>query len=332
MKINQNFKIWILLVAGLVVSLPGFSYRPAPNPYSHCQAFLREKIINSIEALMMKKSQFPPPELRHDPETGKIPWEALQEQAMIEDIQKMPHWQKECQYAIAPWALKNYEQTGSLDECVYCVKHGFNKGEYSEVGRNEITSESIREYFYEKCRKYGLEPAKYADIAAGFDPDTYNIGHFSAGIRGIIWAANNYGVFPFIAGHLLAILLIVLLCWKVFFPGMDYASVTSAMGALWVGLHGFYLVIFGQFLLDGWGSRYIRFPEAILGYLCISSLLLVLFFIFMLMVFKKNEKPVAPIIGMLFATVPTVLLVNGLSSIVALWAFWRLCSDSNRSD
>lgn len=344
MKINRNFKKLVLIVACLIFSSPLFAYRPPPNPFSNCQSFLREKMANSIRDFLKKNKNFPPSELKHDPDSGRISWETLQEQAIVEDAKVRPYWQKDCHYAIAPWAMKNYSlpesvlyPRGSFDdplrECIYCAKHGFSSDAYSNpdsyVKYEDITPQLITDYFNEKCRKHGLNPENYKSITAGFAPDPDNIGYLPPIKRLLVYSADRYGVLPFIAIHLLVSALILVLFWKGLYPKMDFIALSGALASLWVGLQIFYLFIYRQIMIEGWGARYIRFPDPVLGYQQLSSLLLMPFFIWMLLNFKKNDRPVGPVIFMLFATAPTFIFINCLSSVIAFYAFWRFCSDSD---
>lgn len=291
---------------------------------------MSEKVLPALENLSDGK-QFPPVEFRHDEKSGEIPWKVFVEQALIEDAEIRPYWQRQCKYAFAPWAMKaeNGKKPGYED--FYCSKHGFHSSQYSSWEQDNTTAKVVKDCFAKKCREHGIEPGAYERIMARFDPDPENIGHFGFTIKSFLQFYLSFGPVPFLLLQFFAALAILLVAKRLFCPTMALSTAVTALAALWLGLHAVYLGIFEQIMLEGWGARYIRFPGPILGLLNLTSLALLPFFVYMLIQFKNARKSVAPLVALIFACVPTILIVNVISSFLAFWAFVMLCIDAKDS-
>lgn len=319
--LSKNNIILLLLFVFILILVRVDAYRPVPKPYSRCQEFLRN-LVELAGEQAEAENKFPPEGFRFNKETGEIPREVLIEQALIEDDRELPpfHWRSKCKYAIAPWARdeKGY-YSGKAEKCIYCRKHGFLRDVY-KIGYNEaITRDIVKKYFLNRCEEHGLDQSLANRLANSFEPDYHNLEPLPVMIRKFLKLFNVIGWQGFVLIHLLLTCLLCLL----FVP--DISKIKSLGSDFWISfsgswliVEGFYMIAFPSMLLDGWHSRYIRFPGSIVAVMSVFHILLFFFSLVLLVSFIKSKKSSGRLIFLIFASVIGILGINIISTILGL--------------
>ncbi len=312
---NKNHVLCILVtILFFFSSNVTFAYRPSPSPFSRCQEFLQRLVSFTDEETDISK-KFPPDFLRYASETGIIDSEVFLEQA-IRKTKHVPYWQKDCQYAIAPWArFKDLNKGHPTD--IYCVKHGFLESVYPDRQNKKLNAEQIRNFFLNKCRDYGIDEKTAIKQTQQFDPDPDNIGQMGILRKNFLKLYQQIGFVGFLLIHLALTLGI----WIIFLPLKDNNSLIATAG-MWLGIESIYMVPFFSIFLDGWGSRYIRFPGEIIGVMTAAHLILILFSFVMIFVQKANKEPLSPTIILLFASFIGILGINIISTLLGFYIFF----------
>lgn len=320
-----RFLTILLFCTVILLPVTADASRRAKTEYQRCQNIL-EELTKYAEKLKNGGSSFPPPELRADPSTGEIPLEALIEQAVIKDIDYHKLVLPGCRYAVVPWALKGAVHQDSNVYDIYCVKHGFIEDDESKV-----TAESVRAYFIDKCQKNGIDQKLWQKTIDGFNPDPYNIDKMNPIQRLLARFTVAYGQIPVLLFQLLiAIAGAVLFLkrsgnWKTNF----WAGVTAG-AALWTGLQTIYLAVALSMGVQAMTSHgMFRGIFAIQELLCF---VLFIFFIVMVFKFRKYQRPVGPVVAMVFATMPGILFSNIFTGLIGLFSFWLLLLQAEKSE
>lgn len=316
----MNNRLIVIVLSVFIVAAPAvmkvYAYRPSPNPFARCQDFLSTLSDYAAQKSASEKS-FPPAFLRYASDTGEIPMEVMVEQALIRDLSAIPYWQHSCRYAVAPWAFPGSRGSEGSSVDIYCTRHGFLKDVYGLSDRN-VDAGDIRTYFSGKCRENSIKAAEWQQTIDAFDPDPSNIGSFSLRKRTFLRLYGIIGKW----GILLVQAVLAVLGGVLFFRGYSNCWIGLTAGAaLWIGLQGIYLFTFSTIMLDAWDGRYIRFPDDLVLMLQLSHLILLVFCLVMIPAFRAAKQPLAPLVGLIFGTVISVLFINVISSILGIWAF-----------
>jgi putative effector of murein hydrolase LrgA (UPF0299 family) len=89
-----------------------------------------------------------------------------------------------------------------------------------------------------------------------------------------------------------------------------------AFSGTWLIVEGFYMIAFPTMLLDGWHSRYIRFPGSIVAVMTVFHIILFFFSLILLVSFIKNNKSYGRLILLIFASVIGILGINIVSTVI----------------
>ncbi len=319
-------KLFTVLLCFIVILLPltAEASRRAKTEYRRCQEIL-EELTKYTDALKSGGSGFPPPELRADPSTGEIPLEALIEQALIKDIESHKLLLPGCRYAVVPWALAGAAHQDSHKYDIYCVKHGF-----IEDDEDKVTAESVRAYFIDKCQKSGIDEKLWQKTIDGFNPDPYSLDRMNPALRALGRFTIAYGQMPVLVMQMLIAMAGAVLFlkrsgnWQTNF----WAGVTAG-AALWTGLQTIYLAV-----TLSMGVQAMMSHSMFRGIFAIQELLcfvLFIFFIVMVFKFRKYQRPVGPVVAMVFATMPGILFSNIFTGLIGLFAFWLLLLQAEKA-
>lgn len=308
----------------ILLPLTANASRRSKTEYQRCQKIL-EEVTNHARTLKIGGSGFPPSELRADPSTGEIPLEALNEQALISvDHHKLI--QPGCRYAFVPWALNGAVYEDSHIYSIYCVKHGF-----IESDEDKVTAESVRAYFIDKCQKHGIDHKLWQKTIDGFNPDPRNLGAMKPAERALASFTTAYGQVPVLLFQLLIAMAGAALFLKRSGDWQDnlWAGVTAG-ASLWAGLQTVYLAMVFSAAVDVLHIN--RNFGLIFGVQHLTNCLLFIFFIVMVFKFRKYQRPVGPVVAMVFATMPGILFCNILTGLIGICAFFMLLLQAEKSE
>lgn len=290
--------------------------------YRRCQIHL-DNLSSYAKTLKDGDSAFPPADLRADSATGEIPLSALVEHALIKDVDYHKLVFPRCRYAIAPWALKAKGQNAGGSN-IYCVTHGFMERQVVPSGEESVTDESLRAYFIDNCQKYGIDAKLWQKTIDAFDPDPMNL----RGMNALQRALARFALPVLLLQLLIAISGTILFLkrssdWKKHF----WAGVTAG-ATLWVGLQTFYLLVILSPVAESGAAH--RSFVLIFGLQELFCFFLFIFFIIMVFKFYKYQRPVGPVVAMVFATLPGILFSNIITGLVGLISFWQLLKQARK--
>lgn len=307
--------------------------RPVKTTYWRCQELLSE-LAEYTSKLKAADGVFPPLELRADPLTGEIPLEALVEQALIKDVEYHKLVYPGCRYAVAPWALTESGRKNARGHDIYCVKHGFIAEFCQSSAEEGVTAESLRKYFTEKCEQQGIDPKVWQKTLDAFNPDPNNLGGMNPVQRAMAGFATKYGPLPVLIFQLLIAISGAMLFlkrsgnWQVHF----WAGVTAG-ASLWAGLQTVYLAAMLKLFEE---ARLVMVSRRSLGQIFamqeVVCFFLFIYFIVMVFKFRKYQRPVGPVVAMVFATLPGIISNNIFTGLVGLLAFRSLLQQARNSE
>ena len=311
----------------MVILLPpaADASRRGKTEYQRCQGIL-EELTRYAEKLKNAGSGFPPPEMRADPSIGEIPLEALMEQALIKDIEYHKLLLPGCRYAFVPWVLNGATHQNSHMYDIYCVKHGF-----IEDDEDKVTAESVRAYFIDKCQKHGIDHKLWQKTIDGFNPDPHNLDRMNPVQRAFAGFTIAYGQVPVLVFQLLVAMAGAALFlkrsgdWKSSF----WAGVTAG-ATLWAGLQTVYLAVALSPGVQATMTQ--RMFRGIFAIQELACFVLFIFFIVMVFKFRKYQRPVGPVVAMVFATMPGILFSNIVTGLIGLVSFWLLLLQAEKTE
>lgn len=322
----NGIRFLTVLLCCMVVLLPAMAEasRRGKTEYQRCQKIL-EEVANHARTLKIGGSGFPPAEMRADPSTGEIPLEALIEQALIKDADYHRLLQPGCRYAFVPWALNGAVYEDSHVYSIYCLKHGF-----IESDEDRVTAESVRAYFIDKCQKHGIDHKLWQKTIAAFNPDPRNLGAMNPAGRALAGFTIAYGQVPVLLFQFLVAMAGAVLFLKRSGDWQDnlWAGVTAG-ATLWAGLQTVHLAIVFSAAVDVFHID--RNFALIFGVQHLTNCLLFVFFIVMVFKFRNYQRPVGPVVAMVFATMPGILFSNILTGMIGLCAFFMLLLQAEKS-
>lgn len=324
MKLRKTVCLLTTVLFIFFLTPAAFALRRSQTPYERCQNFL-ETVNKHLEKSASPVGSFPPAFLRFDPQTGAIPDEFFVEEALISDVKYLNLLQPDCHYALAPWAFPGPDGSRGRPHDLYCVSHGFP----DHLNRNnqdiEVTPDSIRSYFISSCQKNGIDPQKWQTTLAAFNPDLLNVRRLDFIQREFINLANSAGPLPVLFFQALLALAGCLILLKRLGKWQGHLWVgIAAWASLWTGLQMFYLLIFRTLTIEAMHMTTRSSAKMVLAGQEIMSILLLPFFIAMIFNFWKTRRPIAPIVGMILATLAGTVITNILTVLIGIWAFWSI--------
>lgn len=296
--------------------------RPGRTPYQECQKLL-EKLTAHVDKMAEEEKYFPPRDLRVDPQTGAIPMGVLVEQALVDDLDRLRQLFPSCRYVLAPWALPGDPgRPVGKGRDIYCACHGFLDYLNHEEG-DFATPASVRGYFIAGCQKHGIDHTVYERELAAFNPDFLNVENRDFMHRNFIKLIHQVSPFGILAFQAMLALVggALFLRRSGGWRGNLWAGLVTA-ASLWVGLQTVYLVLFRQVMIEGRLLFWTPALQKLLGMQELMCLLLFLFFIVSIFVFRKSGRSTGPLPMLIFASASGILFSNFLTGLLGLWGFY----------